>query len=393
MEVIKGKVECMPEETGYDSSRLEVLHKHLQKLMDKEVIFGAEYTIAHKGKIIANASMGQGSALSADVKMQPDTVFPIASITKPITTVAIMQLVEAGLFRLDSNVSEILPQFAEPPFSDIKIHHLLTHTSGISPDSGCFPDVAPKSAWELVEEGAQLWNGEGEFDWVKAGISGGLRGKVGTRWQYSSFAFAIVGEIITRASGQFAEDYIMEHIIKPLGMNDTSFIPTVDMAKRAFVKNERHQKRLNEIIAGTFQKNTESVWSKIPSTGGGLMSTTNDLIRFAHMMLGKGRLDGVRILGRKSVELMTTKQLHNVPDYCWGANEPDRGYGLGFDMRQGYAHSYSVGTFMHEGSGTCSIDVDPVEELAVVWFVPFNKVDWVPEPLYNVQNIIWSGLI
>ena len=175
MEVIKGKVECMPEETGYDSSRLEVLHKHLQKLMDKEVIFGAEYTIAHKGKIIANASMGQGSALSADVKMQPDTVFPIASITKPITTVAIMQLVEAGLFRLDSNVSEILPQFAEPPFSDIKIHHLLTHTSGISPDSGCFPDVAPKSAWELVDEGAQLWNGEGEFDWVKAGISGGLR--------------------------------------------------------------------------------------------------------------------------------------------------------------------------------------------------------------------------
>ena len=165
------------------------------------------------------------------------------------------------------------------------------------------------------------------------------------------------------------------------------------MAKRAFVKHERHQKRLNEIIAGTYQENMDSVWSKIPSTGGGLMSTTNDLIRFAHMMLGKGRLDGVRILGRKSVELMTTKQLHNIPDYCWGANEPDRGYGLGFDMRQGYAHSYSVGTFMHEGSGTCSIDVDPVEELAVVWFVPFNKVDWVPEPLYNVQNIIWSGLI
>ena len=77
------------------------------------------------------------------------------------------------------------------------------------------------------------------------------------------------------------------------------------------------------------------------------------------------RLGDVRILGRKSVEKMTTRQLHNVSDYCWGANKPDRGYGLGVDMRQGPAHSYSVGTYMHEGSGTSSIDIDPKEQLAV----------------------------
>ena len=123
------------------------------------------------------------------------------------------------------------------------------------------------------------------------------------------------------------------------------------------------------------------------------MSTTNDLMKFAHMMLGNGRLGDVRILGRKSVERMTTRQLHNVPDFCWGANDLNRGYGLGFDMREGYAHSYSKGTYMHEGSGTCSIDIDPKEQLAVAWFTPFDKVEWVAEPLYNVQNIIWSGLI
>jgi len=393
MEVLQGKVDCRPEETGYDSSRLEVLHAHLQKLMDKEIIFGAEYTISHKGKIIANASMGQGSSVE-NKPMQPDTVFSIASITKPITTVAIMQLVEAGYFRLDSHVSEILPQFAEPPFNNIQIHHLLTHTSGICPDGACFPDVAPKEAWDLIDDAYELWKvkGEGEFDWVKAGISGGLREKLGTRWQYSSFGFIILGEIITKVSGQFANDYIMDKIIKPLGMTDTAFIPSVDMAKRAFAKNERHKQKLDDIIAGKPRENTGSVWEKMPSTGGGLMSTTNDLIRFAQMMLGNGRLGDVRILGRKSVEKMTTKQLHNIPDYCWGANEPDRGYGYGFDMRQGHAHTYSPGTYMHEGWGTCSIDIDPVEELAVAWFVPFDKVDWVPEPLYNVQNIIWSGL-
>ena len=392
MEVIRGKVDCMPEETGYDSSRLEVLHKHLQKLMDEEIIFGAEYTISHKGKIIANNSMGRRSGLTQD-KMLPDTTFGIASITKPITTVAIMQLVEEGLIRLDTDVSAILPQFSEPPFDKIKVHHLLTHTAGISPDSGCFPDVVPKSAWQLIEEAYQIWDGKGEFDWVKAGISGGLRGEIGTRWQYSSFGFVLVGEIISKVTGQFANDYIMDKIIIPLGMTDTAFNPSVDMAKRAFVKDERDKKYFDDVIAGLPDEDAGTIWEKIPSTGGGLMSTTNDLMKFAHMMLGNGRLGDVRILGRKSVERMTTRQLHNVPDFCWGANDLDRGYGLGFDMREGYAHSYSKGTYMHEGWGTCSIDIDPKEQLAVAWFTPFDKVEWVAEPLYNVQNIIWSGLI
>lgn len=392
MEVIFGKADCVPEETGFDSSRLDVLHRHFEKLIDKEIIYGAEYTISHKGKIIANASMGRGSSME-EKKMLPDTVFKIASITKPIATVALLQLVEEGLIRLDTDVSEILPQFKQPPFNKIKIHHILTHTSGICPDSGCFPEVAPKHGWDLFDDAYDLWDKKGDFDWITPLISGGLRGEVGTRWQYSSIGFIILGEIITRVSGQFANDYIMDHIIRPLGMIDTAFEPTVDMAKRAFVTGERHKKKLDKIINGQKSGNEGTVFEKIPSTGGGLYSTTNDLMHFAHMMLGNGRLGDVRILGRKCIEKMTSYQLHNVPDYCWGANEPDRGYGLGFDMRRGHAHTYSYGTYMHEGSGTCSLDIDPVEQLAVAWYVPFNKVDWVAEPLYNAQNIIWSGLI
>lgn len=392
MDVITGKVDCAPEEVGYDSSRLRVLHAHLQKLIEQEVIYGAEYTISLKGKIIANASMGMGSSLS-ETPMLPDTVFRIASITKPIVSVAIMQLVEEGRFRLDSKVSEILPQFANPPFDQIEIQHLLTHTSGISPDYGCFPDIAPKCAWELIEDAYKLWDGKGEFDWVQAGISGGLRGELGTLWQYSTFGFVILGEVISKVSGQFAHDYIMQNIIQPLGMSDTAFTPTVDMAKRAYIRNENHKRRLEDIIAGKPDEDAGTVWEKIPETGGGMWSTTNDLMRFANMMLRNGRLDDVRILGRKSVEKMTTQSLHHIPDYCWGAKEPNRRYGLGVDMRYGPAHTYSLGTYMHEGAGTCSIDIDPVEDMAVAWFVPWNKGEWCPEPLYNVQNIIWSGLI
>ena len=111
------------------------------------------------------------------------------------------------------------------------------------------------------------------------------------------------------------------------------------------------------------------------------------------MTLNGGCLDNARILGRKTIEVMTTQQLKNVPDYCWGSNEPDRKYGVGFDMREGLAYTYSKGTYMHEGAGACSMDIDPKEQLAAAWFVPWNKGEWCPDPLYNVQNIIWSGII
>ncbi len=394
MKVLQGKIDCRPEETGYDSSRLDALHAHFQKLIDKEIIFGAQYTISHKGKIIANASIGRGSAVD-DVPMQPDTVFPIASITKTFTAVAIMRLLEEGRFRLDTCVGDILPPFAEAPFKEITIWHLLTHTSGLYPDGGCFPDAAPKSSWALIDEGYNNYKGEGEFDWVKAGISGGLRRPVGSEWMYNSFGFALLGEIITRVSGVFAHDYIMENIVKPLAMKDTGFVPTVEMAKRFYPFDERMKEAIKNYISSGQLPNegAGTVWEKIPETGGGLNATTADLIRFGNMMLNGGSLDGARILGRKMVEVMTTQQLKNVPDYCWGSNEPDRKYGIGFDMREGYAHTYSKGTYMHEGSGACSMDIDPKEQLVAAWFVPWDKGEWCPDPLYNVQNIIWSGLI
>lgn len=395
MNVILGKTECRPEDTGFDSSRLEVLHRHLQRIIDQKVICGASYCISHKGKIIASASIGAKSKIDAADPMQPDTVFKIASITKLFTTVAIMQLVEEGLIRLDTPVGEILEAFSEEPFKRITLWHLLTHTSGIYPDGGCFPEYLPKNAWQIIEEHVEHLSVEEmkTFDWVKVGISPGLRRPIGSEWQYSSFGFAILGEVITKVSGQFANDYIMEHIVKPLNMKETAFILTPELAKRHVIYGERNKEWLQSIIDGTFKIDEENFWNRMPSTGGGLHSTVYDLARFGNAMLYKGRFDGVRILGRKSVEKITTVQLHNVPDNCWGANVPDRLYGVGFDMRQGPAYSYSEGTFMHEGAGTCSLDVDPKEELVVAWNVPFAGDDWSGLPLYNVQNIIWSGLI
>lgn len=395
MNITQGVIECNPQETGYDGNRLDILNQHLQRLIDSDMIKGAVYTISHKGKIIANASLGAGSKVS-DEKMKPDTVFGIASITKTLAAVAIMQLVEDGYIRLDTKVGEILPQFSKPPFDSITLMHLLTHTSGLYPDSGCFPESTPKSPYELIEMAEKLWDKRGEFDWISAGISPGLRVPVGTHWQYCTFGFTILGEIITKVSGLFVHDYITKRIIHPLKMNDTVFAHTADTAKRCFISSEKQKQWLDDVASGKSDGNEDkgTIWEKIPNTGSGLYSTTSDVIRFANTMLYGGRLGDVRILGRKAVEKMTTNQLHNIPDKCWGANVANRLFGVGFEMRQSDAFTYSEGSYVHEGSGASSMYIDPKEQFAAVWFVPFtNEENWSADPLFNVHNIIWSGLI
>ncbi|MBQ6090499.1 MAG: serine hydrolase [Lachnospiraceae bacterium] len=407
-EVRFGATDCRPEETGYDSTRLEVLHKHFDKLIDEGVINGAQYTIAHKGKIIANGAIGAGSAVEKDVLMTPDMDFGIASITKTFCALAVMKLVEDGYFRLEQKMGEFIDIFSKKPFDQINIWHMLTHTSGLFPDGGCYPEVTPKNSWQLVWEESQKLKNEGKdyknFDWVAAGIAPGLRTPTGKEWAYCSFGFAILGELVTRVSGMRAEDYIMENIVKPLGMNE-SFFPDHCVPEEGakhienfYIRNERLLKLREEIRKGDLsgigkEDEGDEVFSLIPCTAGGLASNTRDLATYGMMLLNHGTWNGQRIIGRKALEKMTSHQLFNIPDTCWGANEPDRGYGIGFDMRKGLPWTYSEGTFMHEGAGSCSLDMDPVEDLVAAWFVPWKDGEtWNARGLYNVQNIIWSGL-
>lgn len=177
-------------------------------------------------------------------------------------------------------------------------------------------------------------------------------------------------------------------------MKDTVWELTPELAGRAIIRNERHEKRLNDLINGNQPEVSpeEKLWDTVSSTGGGLASTPADLIRFANMLLGMGTLGDTRIVGRKAVEKITTRTLYGVPDYCWGADNKDRSYGIGLDMRRGPAFLYSPTSYFHEGAGACCMAIDPTEQLAAVWFVPFTGDNWYAEGLYNVTNIIWSGL-
>jgi serine-type D-Ala-D-Ala carboxypeptidase len=393
----QGKTDCKPSEVGYDEQRLDVLNRHLQRVIDDGEIQCAAYCISRKGKVFAHGAVGKKSFRKDDnTPVQPDSIRYIASITKVFTAVAIMKLVEDGVVRLDVPVGEILPQFNTPPYNGVTPFQLLTHTSGMHADGGCFENKYQSEYWKLIDDAYKLCDPDKkkEFDWLAAAlgtIGNGFRVKPDTEWAYCSFGFVILGAVIEKLSGMSAHQYIEDNIAKPLGMKDTTFSITSEMAKRYIVTDEELEKYVNDIINGTYKPHWIGEILKIPSTGGGLESTVYDLSRFGNMMLFGGTFEGARVLGRKAVERMTTIS-SALPNFTWNAKEKERYYGIGFDMRNGPAFTFSQGTFMHEGSGACSLYVDPKEELVAAWIVPFAKEGWFSRALYNVQNIIWSGI-
>jgi CubicO group peptidase (beta-lactamase class C family) len=257
------------------------------------------------------------------------------------------------------------------------------------PDGGCFENKYQINQWEFIDE-------DKGKNWIAAALHTGMRKNPGEEWAYCSFGYVILGEIISRVSGEFANDYIMNHIVKPCGLGDTGFdYRKKEIVARTNIPNERREKVVNELLAGTYkEEEAGTVWEKIPGTGGALYSTAYDLCRFGIMLQQGGNIDGNRIIGRKAIEKMTTLYTQpHVKDYCWNAGGPYRQYGLGPDMRCNDASIYTQGTFFHEGAGGCCLIIDPIEKMVAAWFIPFIDDVWCAEPLYNAAAVMWSGII
>ncbi|MCL2251751.1 MAG: beta-lactamase family protein, partial [Treponema sp.] len=254
----QGKTVCKPKEVDYDENRIEVLNKHLQSLIDAGELQCASYCVSRYGKIFMHGSLGTKSFKSDDkTPLTPDCVNFVASITKVFTAVAVMKLVEDGRIRLDTGVGEILPQFNTPPFNGITLFQLLTHTSGMHADNGCFPNKYQSDYWDNIAKAYKLCaeDKKKDFDWIEASlgtIGSGFRIKPDTEWAYCSFGFTILGAVIEKITGLFAHKYIEDNICKPLKMNDTSFDITHDMAKRFIVSSLRDdiQERIDNALNG-----------------------------------------------------------------------------------------------------------------------------------------------
>lgn len=371
--VIEGALDASPGSVDMDENQLNKLDAHIQGLMAADKLQGGSYLVARHGKIVAWRSMGALTGTTGRGELLPDAIMKISSITKAFTAVAIVKLIEDGKLYLDQPVASILKEFDNPMHGNITLFHLLTHTSGLSPVTGYYNEPYPRP-W---------WGEDGMEGWITKQLQGTLACEPGTAYNYSGAGFMLLGEVIRRVSGQSYESYIIDNIILPLKLRRTFFQVPEYLHSEVLTISQYDLDALKD------QEDEDLRYP--PRSASGLYSTLYDLWRFSQMLLNGGTFEGTRILGRKSVELLTKRHLFQVPAYHWGGKVKDKGHALGIDLAIDHMSYESIGTFQMEGAGRSAMFVDPVEKLVITFFVP-SVYSWVPESVLGTKQIIWSSL-
>jgi CubicO group peptidase (beta-lactamase class C family) len=374
--VAQGVPVAKPEEVGVSAERLARIHVAMQRYVDRREVAGVVTLVARRGRVIYLDSAGYRDA-EAKAPMTNDTVFRIASMTKPITSVALMMLFEDGHFLLSDPVSKWLPEFAdmkvvqpappgervETPFTTvpakrpITIKQLLTHTAGL-------PNLY--RGWtqpEYLKATARQKPDETMADTLRRLSKLPLNFQPGEAWEYGP-ATDVVGRLVEVISGQSLDEYFRKRIFEPLGMRDTYFyLPAAKAERFAALYRPGADKKIELVEAS----GPGSRWIKEPhvyfSGAGGLVSTASDYFRFQQMMLNGGELDGVRLLGRKTVELMTANHTGDLPIWLTG---PGYGFGLGYSVVKDIGATglpASAGSFGWGGAFCTYFWVDPAEEM------------------------------
>jgi CubicO group peptidase (beta-lactamase class C family) len=382
-----------PEEVGLSSERLGRIASSVQREIDSARIAGAVSLVARHGKIAYFKAFGQADK-DAKKAMQTDNIFRICSMTKPITSIAVMMLYEEGRFTLNEPVSHFIPEFKEmkvldPPHPQdrtsppgalvsakrpITIRHLLTHTSGLTYQSN---SRLGKKYYDLGI-GHGIFPHEGNIgEAVKKLASLPLLFQPGDAWEYS-LSDDVLGYLVEVLSGMTLDKFFQERIFKPLGMKDTGFfLPGEKLSRLAAAYSYSSEKGLQVIPANqTMQEEGGFVYSsdypyRGPKTyfsgGGGLCSTAEDYYRFCQMLLNMGQLDGTRLLSRKSVELISQDHLQGKLD--------ESGYGLGFGVNSEARYLKelgSIGAYFWGGFFYTAFVIDPKEDMIVIFMAQLH---------------------
>ena len=336
----------------------------MNSAVEKGEISGYVGLIARRGKIgyfHANGQAGVGS----NKPVGKDSIFRIFSMTKPVTGVAVMMLYEEGKFFLTDPVSKYLPEYANMQVKTgaagtvraerpITIRDLMRHTAGFD-----------YSGMTLAKPGMNL------SAWSQALAKEPLPHHPGTRYHYA-VGIDVLGRLVEVASGQTLDQFFDERIFRPLGMKDTAFWLPADKVSRLVSLDDPGEGGKPKVNTSMWQdmqkKKPEIFWG-----GAGLVSTAIDYARFAQMLLNKGELDGKRILSRKSVELMATDHLTDLPvEQAMGAVAQGYGFGLTMAVNRGPGKTANVGSqgeFNWSGAAGSHFWVDPKEELIGVFMV------------------------
>jgi CubicO group peptidase (beta-lactamase class C family) len=330
--------------------------------------------VARKGKVVHFQARGFRD-VEKKAAMTTDTIFRIASMTKPITSVALMMLFEEGYFLLNDPISKWLPEYADmqvavpsdstltgtpyrlvPANKPITVRHILTHTAGLSNSyRGLTREQYLKESVISPEDTVG--------DWVTRYAALPLNYQPGEKWEYSR-ATDVVGRLVEVMSGLTLDEFFKRRIFEPLDMKDSYFyLPRKKLNRFAALYKPDKDGRIELAEAPT----AESRFVKEPNIyfmgAGGMVSTARDYFRFQQMMLNGGELDGVRLLGKNTVKLITSNHTGDLPLWLRG---PGYGFGLGYSVQidQGAAGSMtSDGTFGWGGAFCTFFWVDPVDDV------------------------------
>jgi CubicO group peptidase (beta-lactamase class C family) len=373
-------------DAGFSSTRLERLDAGIQQAISEQQIAGAVALVQRRGDVVYLKAFGKADNLAGQA-MQTDTLFRIASMTKPITSTAVMMLFEEGRFLLDDPVGKYLPEFDRemqvvrktddgytlvPATGPITIRHLLTHTSGISYRFLAQPPLDKYYADADVNDG--LGGARQDLAASIATLAGlPLAHQPGAGMTYG-LSTDVLGRLVEVLSGKSLDVFFAERIFAPLKMKDSYFgVPPGEQGRISTVYRKNDSGRLEKIPPGV-QVDGATVFSvdhaagsnsHYLSGGAGLISSEQDYARFTQMIFNGGELDGARLLGRKTVELMSRDQLGRLGVSSFGG----LGFSLGFSVDGGPAVSGNIGSadvLSWGGFYNTVFWIDPEEQLVAV---------------------------
>ncbi|TMV50080.1 beta-lactamase family protein [Paenibacillus mesophilus] len=367
--------EGAPEEVGMSSQRIERMEKLVEGWADRKVSQAFGIVAARKGTIVSQKYYGTVSPEPDAPSLAADTLFPLASITKPITATAAMILVEQGLLCLSFPVSYYIPEFTGEGKHEVKVHHLMTHTSGLR--NSDVNEHSKKKEGHVEIPPPEPNQHPGLHRRLYLGYDTPLWKPPGTEMSYCGYGIELLGEIIRRLSGRTLEQFCMEHIFKPLEMNDTYFVVPESEQQRVI-------RRAEDLPYGRWFHTQEAMSS--PSAAGGAYSTAMDIARFGQMFLNKGKYGEERILSLASVTEMLRDQAPHVSStygaqffrdasygYCWPVNNTKRDSG---DL-------FSPKAVVCGGAGGVNITIDPhYETVQIIFSIESKRNDgydvWFP---------------
>jgi CubicO group peptidase (beta-lactamase class C family) len=372
----QGKETVSPEELGLSGDTLELAAESMQSYIDDGQFAGIAVRTIKNGIVVQDKLFGYAD-IENQVPIKNNTIYRIFSMSKPVTTVALMTLYDEGKFKLDDKVSDYIPEFAEtmvytpnedgftlePQQNKMTIRNLLTHTSGLT------------YGWEPGSYVDSLYNVTGVINWdapigekVKQLATLPLKYQPGTRWEYG-LSIDVAGYLVEILSGKPLDQYFDETLFEPLKMDDTGFyVPEEKHERLASLYSRDTTGKLIVMSGSAGVTDSEQAdfneMFKSPtihfSGGGGLVSTVDDYTRFCMLLLNGGELDGVRILEESTVDLIMSDQLPEGVSYGEGS-----GFGLGGSV------VLETGEYGWGGAASTSFSVFPEDNMATLAFTQF----------------------